>query len=493
MKQSDLQRLIKIEEQINRIAKEELGLTYHDIEYDVVDDKKMLELMSYVIPTNFSHWSYGRDYDRLRTIHDEIQANLPLEMVINCRPARAFLSNVNTVGINALVIAHVVGHVHHFTTNKYFNAQRSDIVEYLARATERFTSYERKYGIEEVEPIIDAGMALRFHSSPWDNETDDDKRKRLFEQRKRENVVVHTEFSEFFEKDYNLQVNEDIDSYNSKLWQKMKNTIPVEPTEDILRFIIDHSNILDDWQKDILEVNREVGQYFYANIRNKLVAEGTATYIHQKIMKKLYEGRHITNEDYSQYTYSNSLVKLENQFQINPYYVGCGILEDIEERWDRGCHGEAWEQCTSAVERENWNTGDNVGMAKVLEVIKSYNDWYLLQDFLTPSVIDKLDMYLYEKVELRGEVQLRRTHHTPQQIREIIVGSYSHSPFPSIAIIDGRSNILLKHNYFGMELDEKYAHETMKHINRIWGNPVNLVTVVDDDEVLYKVKGQVGK
>jgi stage V sporulation protein R len=487
MKQIDLQRLIKLEDKINQIAREELGLEFDPIEYDVVDDAKMLELRAYIIPTNFSHWSHGRDYDRARTIHREIDANLPLEMVINCNPARAFLSNVNTVGINALVIAHVVGHVAHFKANKYFAAQRQDIVEFLGRASERFDAYERKYGIEEVEPILDAGMALQFHSSPWENETDKDKRKRLFEQSKRGNVLVHTEFSDLFAKDHDKQVNEDIDLHNAKLWRDMKNTIPIEPTEDLLRFIIDHSNILDDWQKDILEVNGEVGRYFYATIHNKLTAEGTATYIHQKIMNKLYECGMLTNEDFSQYTYSNSLVKLENPFQMNPYYVGCGILEDIEDRWNRGRHGMDWELCTSASEKEAWDTKEGKGLEKVLEVIKSYNDWNLLQDFLTPDVIDKMDLYLYEKVVVRDEEQLRRTKHTIQEIRDIIIGSFGHSPFPSISIVDGRSDMILKHHYYGMELDKKYAYETMKHIYNVWGHPVILNTVQSGNEVVYKV------
>ncbi len=490
MKREDLQRLMKIEEQINRIAKEELGLSYPDIEYDVVNDKKLLELMAYIIPTNFSHWTYGRDYDKLRTIHEEIQANLPLEMVLNSNPPRAYLSNVNTLGVNALVIAHVVGHVHHFTNNKYFNAQRMDIIDFLARASERFTDYERKYGIEEVEPILDAALALRYHSSPWENETDNERRERLFEQEKKNQVVVYTEFHDFFEDDYAKKVQEDIESYNSKLWMKLKNTIPVEPTEDFLRFIIDNSRILDDWQKDILEVNREVGRYFHANMHNKTMAEGFATITHNKIMNRLFEQKLITNEDYSQYIYSNALVKAQNPYGINPYYVGCGMLEDVEERWNKGRHGEEWDQCRSIFDREEWDTKEGKGWQKVLEVIVSYNDWNFMQEFLTEDVIDKLDLYIYEQVKYRDEVQLRRTAHTAKEIKELIIMSYGFSPFPSIFITDGRDQLVLEHSYYGMELDPKYAVETLKHLYRVWGSPIILKTVQEASNILFTFDGK---
>lgn len=478
MNKQELQRLLKIEDKINQIARDELGMSFPVIEYDVVDDKKLLELMAYNIPTNFSHWVSGRDYDKLRTIHEDVHANLPLETVINSVPPRAYLSNANTLGVNSLVIAHVVGHVHHFTNNKYFNAQRTDIIDFLARASERFTDYERKYGIEQVEPILDAGLALRFHSKPWEKETDNEKRKRLYEQHKKSKEVFYTRYDEIFEND-NLEkrIQEDIDSYNSSLWIRLKNTIPVEPTEDMLRFVIDHSRYLDDWQKDILEVNRELGVYFSAIIRNKLMAEGFATIAHNKIMNRLYELEVINNEEYSQYLYSNAMVKYQNPFAINPYYVGCGLLESIEERWNKGQHGTEWEQCTSIKDRENWDTKEGKGWKKVLEVIKSYNDWFAMQEFLTEDVVESLDLYIYEQVQVRDELQIRRTNHTAKEVKELITASYGYTPFPVISIIDGRREMVLEHSYFGMELDMKYAVETMKHLYRIWGEPIHLKTV----------------
>ena len=36
-------------------------------EFDVVPAEKMLEIMAYRLPVNYSHWSFGRDYEIERT------------------------------------------------------------------------------------------------------------------------------------------------------------------------------------------------------------------------------------------------------------------------------------------------------------------------------------------------------------------------------------------------------------------------------------------
>jgi len=148
MNKNELQRLLKIEDRIYQIAEEE-GLEFCDIEFDIIPDQKMLEIMAYRIPGNISNWKYGRDYERLRTIHEKVRAGLPLEVVINSDPSRAYLMKDNTLAIQALVMAHVVGHVAFFTMNKYFMNTNKDIIPYMSAATKRFNKYERMYGINE--------------------------------------------------------------------------------------------------------------------------------------------------------------------------------------------------------------------------------------------------------------------------------------------------------------------------------------------------------
>ena len=68
MNKQELDRLIAIEKRIEEIAKEE-GLLTTDIDFQIVPAQRMLEGMAYHWPNNFSHWSFGRDYEKQRTIY----------------------------------------------------------------------------------------------------------------------------------------------------------------------------------------------------------------------------------------------------------------------------------------------------------------------------------------------------------------------------------------------------------------------------------------
>jgi len=254
MTKSELRRLIKVENRIQQIVVEDLGLSHYPIEFDIVPPQKMLEIMAYSIPTNISNWKRGRDYEHMRTIWEHGAQGLPYEAVINSDPAKAYLMGDNRFAVQCLVMAHVYGHVAFFSTNKYFRNSRQDIVGIMYEASKRFMGYEKKYGIDEVERTVDAGHALRWHSSPFaTNETGNEKRRRIFEQEKKKIHVGGGTFDDVAGSK-KPTINEDIELFNQKLWRALKLKTPVEPTEDLLRYIIDNSTVLEDWQRDILEV-----------------------------------------------------------------------------------------------------------------------------------------------------------------------------------------------------------------------------------------------
>ena len=333
MRDNEFSRLRKIEERIYQIITEEMGLKCKPVEFDVIPPLKMMEIMAYRFPTQISNWKFGRDFERIRTIIDNYDPSLPYEVVLNDMPARAYLMNSNTLAVQALVIAHVYGHVNFYTENRWFQKSRSDVIALLSEASKRFNEYERVYGRDEIEKIVDAGHALQWHASPLDGETEDEKRERVFLQKKMLNKPDTSEFGDMIKV---VKPGENIEAYNMKLWRELKEKTPVEPQPDLLRYIIDNSPKLDDWQKDILETLRSEGQFFHPSMKTRYMNEGWATLIHERVMEQLFKEGLLSQEEHGQYNYSNSLVKAKNPFGMNPYLVGSEVWKEIFERWNKG-------------------------------------------------------------------------------------------------------------------------------------------------------------
>ena len=497
MENSDIKRLAGIETRLYEMAREE-GLEFCDIEWDIIPDQKMFEIMAYRIPGNISNWKYGRDYERIRTINEQVHDGLPLEVVINSDPARAYLMKSNTMGQQILVMAHVIGHVAFFTMNKYFQETRKDIIQILDFANKRLNKYEQNYGIDEVERIVDAGHALQLHSSPFDTELEIVKKARVFEMaRRRDNKLNRSEFSDILEDDsLDDKIKTDINLYNMKLKRLIDQRTPIEPAADILRYVIDHSTSLEDWQKDVLEILRGEGQYFWPQIKTKYMNEGFATYWHERLVKRLFKENMITNLEYAEFNYSNALVKAQHKTAMNPYLIGCQIWENIVERWDKGRHGKDFEYCEDRKEVENWDKKEMKGHKKMFDVLETYTDWFFVQDFLTPELVDKLNLYVFVVKETHSTIDVVRTKHDAEQVRDLIVGSFAHSHIPQVDIhsinYDDAGVLHLKHKWAGSDLLLKYAIETLKHIHNIWGRPVVLETVINKTRVLM-VADKLGK
>lgn len=478
MNKQEYQRLIKIEDRIQRIVKDDLGLKVCDIEWDVVPAQKMLEIMAYNIPTNISNWKYGRDYERLRTIYDQLDPNLPYEVVIHDNPARAYLMSTNTFAVQVLVMAHVFGHVNFFTENKWFQNSRQDIIALMGSANERFNEYERIYGIDAIEQIVDAGHALQWHSNPFEIETENERRIRVFEQKKMINTPDVSEFNDLVSRSI---PSDSAANFNNELWKSLKLKTPVEPVEDILRYVIDNSRILEDWQKDILEILRTNGQYYWPIMRTRYMNEGYATFIHEYILEKLFNEKLLNAAEHGQFNYSNSLVKAKNPFSMNPYHIGSEIWKDMKNRWDKGQHGSEWNECKNTIKIEEWDTKEMFGMEKIKEVMRTYTDWFFMQDFLTNELVEKMGLYIYVHQQTSPvTIDAIVTDFNSDETRRMIVNSFANSGIPKIDIINGNhmstGSLLLEHRFAGLPLDKSYCISTMKHIHSIWGRPVHLKT-----------------
>jgi stage V sporulation protein R len=480
MREEELPRLKKIEERIYEIARE-MGLKFDDIEFDIVPQEKMFEIMAYHMPGQISNWKYGRDYEKTRTIYEKVGDGLPFEVVVNTVPARAYLMRDNTFALQCLIIAHVVGHVAAYRMNSYHIENDETISTKLSLASERFEEYERKYGIDIVEQTVDAGHAIMLHSNPWlKDETEQDKLERIYERMKqKKHDKQPTAFRDFFEEDDSSEM--DREKWNYALYRKLKNQTPVEPTEDLLRYIIDHSRALSDWQKDILETIRIWGQYVWPNIKTKYIHEGFATFTHERILRQLFKEGLLSPKEHSECNYCNSLVKAMSPYSMNPYLIGCALFDDIKRRWDNGQHGDKWEQIEDHEKKRNYDDGSMKGMDKVFEVLRTSNDWALMKNHLTSDLVRELRLYLYTKQSNLFYEELVIADKDAEEIRDIIVNSFSHSGIPKVFVIDGnyysRGELLLRHEHVGPDLDKEYAQKTMEHIQFLWGEKCTLKTI----------------
>src|ERR1700676_5277539 len=143
-----------------RVKAEEFGLTWFPQEFEICDHVGMLGYMAYSgMPSHYPHWSYGKSYEKLKTLYDYGVNGLPYEMVIASNPAIAYLMRDNTLLLQILTIAHVYGHNDFFKNNFTFkSATRAELtIESFKAASMRVRLYVEVPSIcvENVELIVD--------------------------------------------------------------------------------------------------------------------------------------------------------------------------------------------------------------------------------------------------------------------------------------------------------------------------------------------------
>src|SRR5207344_3667532 len=138
---------------------QQFGLDPYPQEFEICDHEQMLSYMVYSgMPSHYSHWSYGKAYEKLKTLYDYGLSGLPYEMVINSNPSIAYLMRDNSLALQVLTIAHVYGHNDFFKNNFTFRSTRAEFTLSTFKShAARVRSYveDPSIGYEKVEHILD--------------------------------------------------------------------------------------------------------------------------------------------------------------------------------------------------------------------------------------------------------------------------------------------------------------------------------------------------
>ena len=478
-----------------KIAREN-GLKTTDITFEIVPSQRVLEGMSYMFPINFSHWSFGREYERHRTIYEHTGGGIPYEQVWNLDPPKAFLVESNPFALNALVIPHVIGHVDFFLANRYLEHVRSfsNIAEEARNAAKRFKEYEVKYGAEEVERTIDAGMSIWWQQHPdvsMEEELDNEKvaTRLLAIERARLENTKEKEFKKPLSK-------EEIDLIEIEL-SKIRAKAPPQPVYDLLGYIILYSpKPLKSWQVDVLSVMRREARSLAPNMRTKMLNEGWATYWHVRIMRQLFNEGIITADEHGIFNLYHSGVTRENRTEFNWYRVGLKFFEHVKESWDMGRFGLEYEECKDPHKKLTWDTGAKEGNKKIFEIRELYSDRMAIEELFSNDFIRHNKLFFYKTFTDNDNNQIVYVieEDDPEVIRRVLKRNFSLYGVEPISIVNAQYNdrreLLLHNEYMGYELDMRHMEGVLRNIFYLWGEKISLVTTIKGKVVICSWNGK---
>jgi stage V sporulation protein R len=469
MEDREIKELEIAVEQIWDVARG-FGLDPYPTNFEIVPATVMYEVGSYALPGRYSHWTFGKAYHRMKTMYDFGLSKI-YEVVINTNPSYGFLLETNSPIQNKMVIAHVLGHVDFFKNNTYFSKTNRRMVESVSTHAQRMMEYEFKYGRKTVERFLDSVLAIEEHIDPYffiKREVPISEEKRRDEHRRKDG-----RYDDLWLLDERRAAKVEGDDKEKESDQAPREQLP---EKDLLFYIMKNSPSLAPWQRDAIAMVHEEMEYFVPQMQTKIMNEGWASIWHARIMRAL----DLSTSDHIEFANLHSGVVSPQKGQLNPYYLGYKIYEDIERRWNE----------PSTDDRKKFGRRGSEGRDKIFEVRELENDVSFLRNYLTEELCEELDLFVFELIE---EEEWTITEKRWEKVRDQLVSNMTNFGFPYLQVEDGDYNgnreLYLKHRYEGTELDMRYGRKALEHVHALWGRPVHLETVIDDDSSVLHFNG----
>ncbi len=433
----------------------ELGLDTYPQEFEICDHGDMLGYMAYSgMPSHYPHWSYGKSFEKLKTLYDHGVSGLPYEMVINSDPAIAYLMRDNTLCLQILTIAHVYGHNDFFKNNFNFRQTRAEFTVGTFKAhAQRVRAYveDPSIGLDRVERILDAAHALSLQmrrNRAIRKLSEAEERRRLLE-------------------DAQPRPDPFARIHRPPIYLAPDLTrVPAAPEEDLLLFIRDHNPYLADWERDLLTIVHEEACYFLPQIDTKIMNEGWASYWHHRILNAL----ELPPELHLEFLVRHNQVVRPHPGGLNPYHLGLKVWEEICRAHDE----------PTAEELREHGPPRQEGRSALFETREIDRDVSFLRRFLSERLMRELDLFQYEPKGDDLVVTQVSDSESWQEVKATLLRSVGTGSIPVIRVTDadagGNRTLYLVHEHDGRDLLREYAEKTLAHIHRLWGRDVALET-----------------
>ena len=227
---------------------------------------------------------------------------------------------------------------------------------------------------------------------------------------------------------------------------------PLEPDYDLLGFIEENANI-PDWQRDIVHVCREEGQYFWPQIQTKVINEGWASFQHYNLCHEL----ELPDELHLPIIKMHNAVVRPHIGSINPYHLGFHLFKKIKER-----HGI--EECFLARE--------------------VCYDASFLRQYLTEEDCIELNLFSYStKKTLGATVDDVSDERGWKEVKEDLISQVAGGSIPIIYVDEVKRDkmLIIRHEHEGRDLELKHANEVVEYVKYLWNGPVKFYTMIEDE------------
>lgn len=474
-----------LKDEIEGHAKE-YGLDFFETIFEVIDADDLNEIAAYGgFPTRYPHWSFGMQYEQLSKSYSYGLSKI-YEMVINNDPCYAYLMRQNHAVDQKLVMAHVYGHCDFFKNNAYFAHTNRKMMDEIANHASRIRRYAEKYGEDAVEEFMDRCLSIDdlidIHSVAIRRR--DAKNKYDFDAP--EDTQQEQQSQKFRAKDYMADFINPAQRAETASENVKQNSFPEQPEKDVLQFLMEYAP-LKAWQLDILSIIRDEAYYFYPQAQTKIMNEGWASYWHSTIMTQ----KVLAASEFVDYADHHSGTMATSGGRLNPYKLGIELLRDVEERWNKGQFGSEWDNCEDQSKKLTWDKQTGLGRKKIFEIRKIHNDITFLDTYLTPEFCVRHNFFSfgYQAQSQNYVIDSREF----DQVKQRLLFSLTNFGKPWIYVINGnhrnRGELLLKHEYNGVELKLNEARDTLVNLHAIWNRPVYLESVKDEKNIVLGFDG----
>ncbi|MEE2788668.1 MAG: SpoVR family protein [Myxococcota bacterium] len=472
-----------------------VGLDFFETRFEVVSYDKMSEIAAFGgFPTRYPHWRFGMEYERLAKSHTYGLSKI-YELVINNNPCYAYLLEGNEDVDQKLVMAHVFGHCDFFKNNFWFGRTNRRMLDTMANHATRVRRYQDLYGITAVEQFIDTCLSIE---NLIDRHAPYRPKVKVKKPEKRGDLppeligdgsaIPRLEAKEYMDEFVNPDAFIDEQRSKQKQEQEQQAKYPEHPQRDVMLFLMQEAP-LTRWQRNVMGIVRDEAYYFAPQGMTKIMNEGWASYWHTHMLTRCGI---LDPSEVIDYADRHSRATAMHQGQINPYKIGIELFRHIEERWNLGRFGKAYEQCDDMAARANWNEHTGLGREKIFEVRKHHNDITFLDEFLTPEFCADQKLFTFAHNPRANEWQIASRNF--DEVKQKLLVQLTNSGQPVIEVEDAnfnnRSELMLRHAHDGMDLDDNYSKATLANLFSLWKRPVHIATIKHERSTLLTFDGK---